>query len=831
MKAKIVIPIISVAVLAAGIGFWAFFHHNESPTAKAPIAKDTTAPVVQLNVPESSVLLSQANESIQIAIKTTDFSDIDRVVYLLDGNIVARSNTAPFIVDIDIKGLSVGQHTLQAYAYDKAGNVGKSEVFTFTITEENKPVTPSDQTSTSIIRQSLSNDALKKSVGNENSGSSGSDNNGGNNGGNNGDGGDPTAWPDTPADAAVVCGTSMLNGGPASAPVGAVTVAAGDNSTVDFTTAGATYWFAPGTHKLGNNPGNQIIPGNNAVFIGAPGSVLDGQGINKYSFTQHATGVKIQYMTIINFATPRDEGNVNHDSGVGWTFEYNTIRNNKGGALFLGTNNVAKYNCLKDNGQYGFQVYSSDPGGPHNVLLDRNEISGNNTDDWESVIDGCGCTGGGKFWEATNVTITNNYVHNNLSVGLWADTNDNDFLVEGNYISDNQSQGLFYEISYNMIVRNNNFVHNAWVTGPDNDSFPTGAIYLSESGGDNRVAGRTANIDIYDNNFDDNWAGIILWENADRFCNSPANTSSGVCTMVNPAANLTTCNDPALGGSIDQQPYKSDCRWKTQNVKVHNNVFKTTTASIPGCDSGSSCGYQGIFSNVGTFPSWSPYKGSGIQNDITFNQNNIFSSNTYVGDWRFRGKEQNSNFNFAVWQSTPFNQDVGSTYNGQNHLVVTNAIDSDTATLEGSIGQWDAWFSANVSQSTAEAHTGTHSLKVDITAPFGWGALLTDPKGPPITTTPKNISYWVKLGSGTNLKSRFEVKWLDENGDPIVGSTDVLLVSPVLTTSWQKVSTALPETPPTGARYANIHLVSDSGAGGSAGNVIYFDDFVIADAQ
>ena len=28
----------------------------------------------------------------------------------------------------------------------------------------------------------------------------------------------------------------------------------------------------------------------------------------------------------------------------------------------------------------------------------------------------------------------------------------------------------------------------------------------------------------------------------------PANTSAGYCTRVNPAATLTTCNDPAAGG-------------------------------------------------------------------------------------------------------------------------------------------------------------------------------------------------------------------------------------------------------------------------------------------
>src|SRR3954466_12583687 len=43
-----------------------------------------------------------------------------------------------------------------------------------------------------------------------------------------------------------VCGSSLLDGGPSSPPPGAVSVPAGDNSGVTFTTPGTTYWFAPG---------------------------------------------------------------------------------------------------------------------------------------------------------------------------------------------------------------------------------------------------------------------------------------------------------------------------------------------------------------------------------------------------------------------------------------------------------------------------------------------------------------------------------------------------------------------------------------------------------
>ncbi len=127
--------------------------------------------------------------------------------------------------------------------------------------------------------------------------------------------------------------------------------------------------------------------------------------------------------------------------------------------IFVGAGNVASYNCLKDNSQYGFQAYGAE-GGESNIVLDHNEIVGNNTGDWESKIEGCGCTGGGKFWDVRNVKVTNNYVHDNKSVGLWADTNDNNFLFEGNWIENNDGQAIFWEISYNVAIRNNVIRHN-----------------------------------------------------------------------------------------------------------------------------------------------------------------------------------------------------------------------------------------------------------------------------------------------------------------------------------------------------------------------------------
>lgn len=831
MKIKRVLAVlfVTIALVLGGWFVWSLVGDSGLPAPKnsdeQPKEIDKVRPTVELNIPASSLTLYKSQQKLEVSAIASDNNLVLRVEYLVDGVVAATSSYPPFRVAIDLSGLSAGEHILQAVAYDMVGNSGKSRVFTFMLHDDT--ITPADSVSQVIVRQSSSK-KLEMSGGISSGGSSGSSGNtggSGDNGGNNG-GDDPeTPWPDAPP--AMVCGNaSILGGGPASAPSGAVVVPAGDNGSVDFQLAGTTYWFAPGTHTLGLTNLDQIIPADDSTFIGAPGAILDGQGVNDYAFTQDNENVTIKYLTIQNFDTPQNEGAVNHDSGVGWTIEYNTIQNNGGGGVFAGSDNTLRYNCLKDNGQYGFQVYSDDVGGPQNVLLDHNEIVGNNQDDWESQIVGCGCTGGGKFWEASHVTVTNNYVHDNLSVALWADTNDNDFLIEGNYIEGNNGQGIFYEIAYNMIVRNNNFIGNAVVDGPGNPSFPTGAIYLSEAGGDSRVPARTDKIEIYDNQFVDNWSGVVLWENADRFCNSPANTSGGTCTLVNPNATLTTCNDPALGGEIDDDPYYDDCRWKTNNVKVHDNVFSINKANIPGCSTNTSCGFQGIFSNIGTFPSWSPYMGDVIQQAITFQQGNQFSNNTYLGDWSFRAVSENTVYNFAIWQGAPFNQDVGSTYNGEDHLVVENALDSDTATLEGSIGEWINWFSTNPQRSTEQAHTGTHSLKINITAPFGWGVQLADTTGVPITLTPKNLSFWARLGTGTGLGISMEAQWLDESQGLL--RTDAIPL-PSLTSTWQQATAPL--TPPVGSRTVNVVFRNTSGAAGTTGNSIFVDDIIVGDAE
>ncbi len=216
-----------------------------------------------------------------------------------------------------------------------------------------------------------------------------------------------------------------------------------------------------------------------------------------------------------------------------------------------------------------------------------------------------------------------------------------------------------YETSYNVAIVDNTFVRNALVKGPTNPGFPASAIYLSESGSDKRVPGPyNEALRISRNVFVDNWSGVVAWENADRFAGSPANTSTGVGTLVNPSvASVDGCSEKS---NIKKKPFFDDCRWKTQNVMVEGNAFTFDPTKIPRCVASKGCGFNGLFSNYGTYPKWSPYKGEVVQKNITFEQNNVWRNNTYTGDWHFMVEESGNVVTWDTWRSAPYQQDVGS---------------------------------------------------------------------------------------------------------------------------------------------------------------------------
>ncbi len=476
------------------------------------------------------------------------------------------------------------------------------------------------------------------------------------------DGGRPSAAASAPtgAPAAVARICAGPAPGPAQAPPGAVAVDPSVVGDLAAKTAGSpentTFWLRPGTHRLVPKQYAQVLPKKGNTYLGAPGAVLDGAEVNQYAFGGPAPDVTLRHLTVQGFVPPQDEGVVNTSSADGWVIEHSTLQRNSGAAMMVGARQRIRANCLRDNGQYGVNGYK-DGDTVRGLVVEGNEITGNNTDDWERKRPGCGCTAGIKFWAVNGADVRGNWVHHNRGAGLWADNNNNDFLFENNLIEANDGTGLMYETSYNTIIRNNTFRRNNVAEGrrlaDRGDPFPYATIYVSEAGGEPRVKARTDRIEIYRNLLENNWNGITLWENANRFCNSPANTSAGYCTLL--VKDTASCARPAIA----VRPLYDDCRWKTQRVDVHHNRF-VLDGAVLGCTT--ACARTAVLSNYGTYPDWSPYKAKVVSDALIHRQHNRWHDNEYRGPWSFVADDPAVRVDAAQWQDAPYRQDAGSTF-------------------------------------------------------------------------------------------------------------------------------------------------------------------------
>ena len=459
-----------------------------------------------------------------------------------------------------------------------------------------------------------------------------------------------------------ICGNASELTGPATPPAGAVTIPAGNDSdlTASYQLApNTTYWLAPGVHTLGGGPYAQFQPDGGDTFVGAPGAVIDGQGENQFAFTANpnvgAPNVTVEYLTIVNFTSGEGEGVVNQADQPGWQIVHDTVGPNEfngsdpgGAGVMLGTDDAAEFDCLAHNGEYGFSSF----GGSTQITLSDDEIAYNDAyggyDQPGSAIQ-CGCSGGGKFWISTDVSVTDDYVHDNGGVGIWVDTDNAGVEIAHNYIADNYDEGIVYEISYNGLIENNTLVGNAVASGPQLGGFPDSAVYISESGFDARVANPfdASAFLVEDNVLTNNWGGVVIWENANRYC---SDGSDQVCTLVDPAVfTLTSC--AAHLGERSPVDYYDGCRWKAQNVTVEGNRFSFSPAAVGAdCTAANYCGENGLFSDYGE----PPYAGPAVPTNITFDQNNHFRDNQYVGPWGFEAWSQgnlDNPVNWTVWRA------------------------------------------------------------------------------------------------------------------------------------------------------------------------------------
>jgi hypothetical protein len=471
------------------------------------------------------------------------------------------------------------------------------------------------------------------------------------------------------------------------------------------------YYLLPGLH-IGSLQANE-----NDAFVGGlahgQSTVLSGEygeahwAIDSNSSAGNQPGVTVEYLTIEKYLPPGQAGAVNPDTNTGWTIRYNTITLNVPGAgVILGSDNVLKDNCLTLNGQYGFQSVATNTwgldrltGGPYNLTVDGNEISYNDTCDFEGLLHNssigwskhnpipaqyrnshCGPVvpggnqGGFKLWQTDGVTIKDNYIHHNWGPGAWADTNNANTTYAGNTITDNDNAAIIEEISYNFSVTGNYFARNGWA-GLGNQSFPSPAIYVSESGSDRTFGGvpgcpetscsgqpsYPSESVISGNTMIDNGGGVFLWQDSNRFCTDGFDAP---CTLVRSKSaqpfTLSGCKANIPSASIDTTSYVGNqtgsprrdwwdgCRWRTENVSITHNVIDFTPSNIPHCNRTNwpACGANGIFSQYGSaLPYGTPY----ILTQLVFFQDNSWSDNTYNGPSTFYVWNQGNGDNPVNW--------------------------------------------------------------------------------------------------------------------------------------------------------------------------------------
>ena len=475
------------------------------------------------------------------------------------------------------------------------------------------------------------------------------------------------------------------------------------------------YYLLPGKHigSLQADAGDAFVGG---LSNGTP-TILSGEysGINEAidsNFSDgNQPGVTIEYLTVEKFQPQSDGAAINQGSNTGWTFRYDTITLNAPGAgLIAGANSELQHNCMTLNGQYGFQ--SSDVGpwgrdpvtnGPYNVTVENNEISYNDTCDFEGLLTNpaigwsnydpvppryrnphCGQVtpngnqGGFKLWQTDGVTIKDNYIHNNWGPGIWADTNNANTTYAGNIITGNDDEAIIEEISYNFSITDNYIADNGWIGGLGNPKFPSPAIYVSQSGSDRMFGGvpkcREASCSgqgsypslsvIRGNVFFNNGGNVLLWQNSDRFCSAGFDN---VCTLVDGGSSgpftMSACKSNLPSASVNTTTYTSKptgspaqdwwngCLWWAANVSVTENTIDFNPAEITHCNPTDwpDCGAGGIFAEYSIAPPYDQPGGWAVLSQLTFFQNDTWSDNTYNGPSTFYAWNQGNGANPVSW--------------------------------------------------------------------------------------------------------------------------------------------------------------------------------------
>jgi parallel beta-helix repeat protein len=301
----------------------------------------------------------------------------------------------------------------------------------------------------------------------------------------------------------------------------------------------------------------------------------------EYSFVPTAigssTGVTIKDMTITKYANTDGSAAVVR-VGVSSTIDNVEMSDNHACAVSLSgiTGTVVKNSRLDYQGAEGYCGTST------GATFTNNEVDHNNTLAFKASFMG----GGGKFWNAQNATVTDNYIHDNNGNGIWFDGDSKGNTISGNTTTNNSSiygagNGITYEVSCYATITSNTSSGNGMAGIQLNDAHnnTVGAVGAGNTVSNNRqygirvVAGRTGTHPL---------CGTVTASNNHVNYNSismPIGTSWTGVQRVSPA--VATGN--SFSGNDYHLPLVTDCgtglRWKWwDGGAMHSLKFSGTGA-------------------------------------------------------------------------------------------------------------------------------------------------------------------------------------------------------------------------------------------------------------
>ncbi len=113
---------------------------NESPaSATLSVTVDTVAPSASLTAPDDG---ARVRGTVTLSADTNDNSGVERVEFLVDGNVVGSDASEPYSFAWNSTGVSEGNKAISARAYDLAGNTTTSDARTV-IVDNTAPEAPS----------------------------------------------------------------------------------------------------------------------------------------------------------------------------------------------------------------------------------------------------------------------------------------------------------------------------------------------------------------------------------------------------------------------------------------------------------------------------------------------------------------------------------------------------------------------------------------------------------------------------------------------------------------------------------------------------------------